>query len=168
MATEPAIITPEIQAASQIRTNEFEAFVMRYGVPSDEGRIMESGSLSSGSGKLLVLHWEHSVPIGVAKLAELPGIGVFAHGRLAPLTATGLHVALLMQQGILKELCLSSKTIRASRATLTDGRQFVIVHEAEPVELSITLRCSIPGTGILKVGPLSLDQTEWDQKAGET
>ncbi|MGD0100499.1 MAG: hypothetical protein ABSC60_09150 [Acidobacteriota bacterium] len=144
--------------------NEFYGICMKYGVPTDEGDIFLEGSLANCTGRLVAVHHEHNVAIGIARLTEAQGLGIAAHGRIAVLTATGLLVAVAIQQGFLKQFCLSTEHIRGSQMTLPDGRRFIAVHEAESRELSICLRGGIPGTGIQQWGGLRLTQTDWDKK----
>ena len=148
---------------NKLGPNEFYGLCMRYSVSSDEGDIFQNGSLASCNGKLVVVHHEHNTAIRIAKLTEVPGVGVQAHGRIATLTATGLFVAMGIQQGFMKQFCLSTQNIRGTQMTAQD-RQFLSVHEAQARELSICLRGGIPGTGIQQWGGLSLNQTEWDRK----
>lgn len=50
--------------------NEFEGLVLPYGAVSDTGTVFEPGSLAGCNGRFVVLNWEHSVAIGVAKRLE--------------------------------------------------------------------------------------------------
>jgi phage head maturation protease len=111
-----------------------------------------------------VVHHEHNVAIGIARLTEVQGLGIAAHGRIAVLTATGILVAVGIQQGFLKQFCLSTESIRGTRMTGADNREFLAIPAAQPRELSICLRGGIPGTGIQQWGGLSLTQTSWDRR----
>lgn len=144
--------------------NEFEGLVLPYGAVSDTGSVFEPDSLAGCNGRFVVLHWEHSVPIGIAKLTEAPGFGVFARARLAIWTKTALQVAQLIQAGVIRALCLSTRTVRSSAARLEDGRTITLVHEAEAAELSVVLRGGFEHTQITQWGGLVLTNSEWDQR----
>jgi hypothetical protein len=149
---------------TKLGPNEFYGICMKYGVPTDEGDIFLEGSLANCTGRLVVVHHEHNVAIGIARLTEVQGIGIAAHGRIAVLTATGLLVAVAVQQGFLKQFCLSTESCRGTRMTGADNGESLTFHEAKPVELSICLRGGVSGTGITGWGGLRLAQTDWDRK----
>ena len=161
----------ELFLGPELGRNEFQAFASPYLVSSTETKFfLENRSLAACDNQFVMLHWDHCAPIGIARLKEIPGQGVYAHGRLAINTMYGLPAAEILHCEIPVELCLAIIPVRSSQAKLDDGAELTIVHEAQPFELSICLYGDMPGTGILRLGNLDLEQSEWDQRfflAGE-
>jgi hypothetical protein len=141
-------------------SNEFLGIAMPYGISSDDREIFAPGALNAAA--FVPLYFEHRVIIGFASIWNTPQ-AVLAHGRIAGSTLYGQRALRLLQAGLSLELCLSTAPTDVE-FTLFENKTYQVIKSFIPRELSLVLAGSLPGCGILQLGPVDYAESEWDRR----
>jgi hypothetical protein len=149
-----------------LQPNEFFGLATPYGVSSYDGEILVPGCMSSADKSQILLCDSHQTPIGICVLHDTPK-AMYVRGRVCTFLITGKAIMTNLHKNIDSYgLCLSTgfSYQDTEKRIEADGKEYLIIRRASPVECSFVPIGDLPETKILGLGPLETKHfSDWDK-----